>query len=386
MDAALTAVATKAEADHTHTLDEVNGLPPALDAKADSVHDHALVDLTDVNAAGAAVGQILGKVGPTSWGPIPVDASSFGAYNQGQIDDLLAAKADLDSPAFTGSPLLPPDTTFADPPASRRALVTGHALQGLAAQNMAVNSFCQVSQENGNNPGGAASAFWPVDQTLFGHVGGWPGQYVGRRTDGLGVDGLGNVIWLMTDVSGSVAANDFAYLGQRIEANRLAPLRLGTPSAIPSLHVWVLRAAHDVTVAGSVRNPDATRNYVYDIPLSAGVATVHVQEVPADTQQTPPPAGNTTGLRSELCARAGSGFRAPAGAWADGASISTLSADNYLTATSHELRVVWADRAAQDAGVDKRVFAVNPDSGFALVDAVLCGRPARVPTLLEAKP
>lgn len=79
--ALLLAVAAKAAADHSHTIEDITGLLNALNSKADGDHEHRLDDLADVNLAGAANGQFLAKQG-SEWIPAFVAISSISGLTE----------------------------------------------------------------------------------------------------------------------------------------------------------------------------------------------------------------------------------------------------------------------------------------------------------------
>lgn len=123
-----TAIDGKAASSHTHAESDVTGLTAALAAKADDSHTHVVADITDfdtevdsrieavIGTAPAALdtlGELSDALGDdadfagTMTTALAGKASSTHTHAQSDITNLtsdLAAKAPLESPAFTGTP------------------------------------------------------------------------------------------------------------------------------------------------------------------------------------------------------------------------------------------------------------------------------------------
>lgn len=120
----LLALGGKAAIEHVHTIGNVTGLQDALDEKRDLTEPYAFDDLSDVNATGAADGQVVIRQAGT-WIPINLQVG-----NITNLETLLNLKAPLADPAFTGNPTVPTQLAADN---STRAANTAFVKAALAA-------------------------------------------------------------------------------------------------------------------------------------------------------------------------------------------------------------------------------------------------------------
>lgn len=127
--AILTELGQKAALEHTHEMTAITGLGDALDAKRNLTDPYALDDLSDVNATGAADGQVLIRQ-TGMWIPINLQVG-----NITNLETILNGKAPLADPTFTGVPTVP---TAAPGTNTAQAASTSFVQAGLTALKSAI--------------------------------------------------------------------------------------------------------------------------------------------------------------------------------------------------------------------------------------------------------
>jgi hypothetical protein len=195
--------------------------------------------------------------------------------------------------------------------------VTQNGLNFRVPKNYIVNPGMRISQENGTSSG-TASGYYPVDQWFFGHSqdGTLTFQQVTSATPG----GSENRIRMtVTSADTSIAAGQYALLGQRIEGLRTADLQWGTANATDVVVRFGFKGPAG-TYAVAIRNQDSSRSFVREFTISGGDAntdTLQTVTFPGDTSGTWDK-DNTASIRLFFTFAVGSTYQTTADAWQAG--------------------------------------------------------------------
>jgi hypothetical protein len=135
-------------------------------------------------------------------------------------------------------------------------------LQGMAMANMAVNSFCEISQERGSSVVSTPNASaYPVDQNCFTSLGSMviTAQQVANPFPT--VPNLLNAVKLtVTTAQATLGANDLIQWYQPIEGVRVKKLGWGSPLALPLTSARLFRALQNTTIYVCIQDKDSTRS------------------------------------------------------------------------------------------------------------------------------
>jgi hypothetical protein len=140
-------------------------------------------------------------------------------------------------------------------------------------KNYILNGAMMVSQQNGTTAG-TTSSYYPVDQffVVFSNGGATSAAQVASATTG----GSPNRLRVTaTTADASVAAGDYAYVGQRIEGLRAADLLFGSASAKTITIQFGVKAPAG-TYCVTVLNSATDRSYVAEYTISGGEANTDV--------------------------------------------------------------------------------------------------------------
>lgn len=144
---------------------------------------------------------------------------------------------------------------------------------------------------------------------------------------GLQAQGFGYYFSYITTSAYVLAAGEYQYLMQIIEADLIAGLQWGTSNARPvTLSFLVTSNSHTGTFGGAVRNIDGTRSFpfTYSIPVAGAWTKVSIT-IPGDTVGPWVFQGNVAGLSVGFSTGCGATYSAP------GPSANTWQAGNWLS-------------------------------------------------------
>lgn len=237
----------------------------------------------------------------------------------------------------------------ADADTARRTLITGHAIQALATQNMMLNPHLLVSQENGSN---SLSILVPygADQQIIGAFGGMAALHGRRAASFTGVTSPFPYMYEIdiTTADTSLAAGDYTHWAHKFEADQIAPLMMGTSAARGSFFVFHAEADFTCTLAAGLRNHTPNRSFVREFSLTANTPDIVVIEFDGDTSGTwNNVAGNSGGVL-DITLAAGSTFQTTAGAWQAGNYIGTSGMTNGVGTVGNTLKftpIGWFPKA-----------------------------------------
>lgn len=204
------------------------------------------------------------------------------------------------------------------------------------APNILINPFCEIDQAN------EGSSVSLVSGTAVYVVDGWQAAFHSSSavvTAQRVADGpltFPNSIKFTVSTGAAVAAGDYLYARQPIEANNLTDLALGNASAQTlSVTFWVKSSIGSYTMSGAIQNFAQTRSYPFNLTVSSSATWTKCTVIlPGDVTGTWVTSGTAGGMYLVLTAAAGSTFQGTVNTWAGSNVFGTSSTTNTILSTS----------------------------------------------------
>ncbi len=202
-----------------------------------------------------------------------------------------------------------------------------------------------------------ATGTYPVDRFIIGFD--TDGAFSAQQDTSAPAGFVNSVKWTTTTADSSLAAGQLTQFRQAIEGTNISDLAWGTADAkTVTLSFWV-RSSLTGTFAGSLRNSDANRSYVFTYSISA--ANTWEQKTVTIAGDTSGTWLTTTGVGIYLTFSLGTGstYQTTAGSWTAGnywatssatSVIGTLNATWYITGVQLEAGSVASPFERRDYG------------------------------------
>lgn len=210
--------------------------------------------------------------------------------------------------------------------AQARSNIYAASTDALAYNNIPINPFHNISQENGTTSVSVSNTTKYISDQ-------WQVAFVGTSLAGTGqvVSApftsypaiLYGLQLTTTTAKASLSAGDYIFASQPIEGQRVAKLGWGTSQAQAISIGKLMRSSIALTGYISVRNGATNRSYLKQFTLAANTDTYVSIIIPGDTSGTWA-TDNTLGLTVTFCFGAGSTYQSTANAW---------QAGNYMAAS-----------------------------------------------------
>jgi len=170
----------------------------------------------------------------------------------------------------------------------------------------------------------------------------------------------------------SMAAGEYAYVQQNIEAVDIHDVKMGNAAArdlvLTFYHTHTKTGTHSVAVRNSAGNRSYVAEYTQSVADTAELATI---VIPGDTVGTWLTEPGTVGLRLTFCLAVGSTFSTTAGSWSGGNYLGSSSQVNNLDNTANYFRIHEVQLESVDSGT---TTATNFESRSFNEELSLCER------------
>jgi hypothetical protein len=288
------------------------------------------------------------------------------------MTNALAAKAPLASPAFTGNPTVPTqstsdDSTKAASTAFVHDVVDAISGGGSVKRNRIVNPAMQISSVNGNTSG-TTDAYVPADSWQVDRVtsaGTITVQRVQSRTPNGSLDRLRVTI---TAADASLAAGEYLKAKQSIIGREVADLQYGLAGAVDTVLRFGFKGPQG-TYAVALHNSALNRSYVALFTISAPQANTDTEQelaIPGDTSGTWL-TDTGIGITVDIVLACGSTFQGATG-WQAGNILGTSGVSNGMGTISSVFEVfdvgLYADPDSTGTAPEWELPSYRTESGL----------------------
>ncbi len=248
-------------------------------------------------------------------------------------------------------------TSYYDKDGTSNAVLYGVASPtgSMGFRNRILNGDMRIAQRG--TAAVTATGTYPVDRFIIGFD--TDGAFSAQQDTSAPAGFVNSVKWTTTTADSSLAAGQLTQFRQAIEGTNISDLAWGTADAkTVTLSFWV-RSSLTGTFAGSLRNSDANRSYVFTYSIFA--ANTWEQKTVTIAGDTSGTWLTTTGVGIYLTFSLGTGstYQTTAGSWTAGnywatssatSVIGTLNATWYITGVQLEAGSVASPFERRDYG------------------------------------
>lgn len=224
-------------------------------------------------------------------------------------------------------------------------LLSGNA----SYRNRLINSSFQINQRNAGTQTIGASFQYPVDcWHSYEFATGSVNSAIATATP---APNLRNYLTLTCTLSDTLSSNEYGYIAQIIEGNKLDDLGWGTVNAQPLVVSFWVRANFAAAYGGALFSYGSSRSFAFNYTINSA-NTWEFKTVVITPDSVALPTGTSAALRLAFTFGSGSGSLTASSGWTSGTYFGLTGASSIFTAT----RNLWFAGIQLEAGGSSSPF------------------------------